>query len=85
MSIGHWVLFLTISNLKTVNRDWAWWDDSYEFIEDVNPEFINSSLSNETLTGVRLNLIIYINSAGETVFARAFDFRIKKSYQFQKV
>jgi len=44
-----------IGNLKTVNRDWAWWDDSYEFIEDVNPEFINSSLSNETLTGVRLN------------------------------
>ncbi|MCX9083464.1 MAG: ATP-binding protein [Candidatus Methanoperedens sp.] len=62
-----------VNNLKTVNRDWAWWDDTYEFIEDLNPEYINSSLGDESMAGLRLNLIIYLNSRGETVFAKGFD------------
>jgi len=67
-----------INNLKTMNRDWAWWDDTYEFIENINPDYINASLGDESIAGLRLNLIIYINSAGETVFARGFDFQDKK-------
>jgi sensor domain CHASE-containing protein len=67
-----------INNLKTMNRDWAWWDDTYEFIEDSNPDYINATLGDESIAGLRLNLIIYINSTGETVFARGFDLKDKK-------
>ncbi|MCX9085913.1 MAG: hypothetical protein OIN87_14075 [Candidatus Methanoperedens sp.] len=61
--------------METTNRDWAWWDDTYEFIEDTNPDYINTSLGDESLTGLRLNVIIYINSTGETVFVKGFDWQ----------
>ncbi|MCZ7400589.1 MAG: ATP-binding protein [Candidatus Methanoperedens sp.] len=67
-----------ISNLKTMNRDWAWWDDTYRFIGDDNPEYIKAVLGDESVAGLRLNLIIYINNTGEIVYARGFDYREKK-------
>jgi two-component sensor histidine kinase/sensor domain CHASE-containing protein len=67
-----------IGNLETMNRDWAQWDDTYEFIRDVNPEYIKAVLGDESLAGLRLNLVIYVNSTGEMVFARGFDVQEKK-------
>jgi two-component sensor histidine kinase/sensor domain CHASE-containing protein len=61
-----------------MNRDWAQWDDTYEFIRDVNPEYIKAVLGDESLAGLRLNLVIYVNSTGEMVFARGFDVQEKK-------
>ena len=40
-----------ISNLKTMNRDWAWWDDTYEFIVGKNPEYIQKTLGDESIAG----------------------------------
>jgi two-component sensor histidine kinase/sensor domain CHASE-containing protein len=67
-----------INNLKTMNRDWAWWDDTYEFIEDMNPDYINACLGDESISGLRLNLVIYINSNGQPVFAKGFDLQDEK-------
>lgn len=67
-----------ISNLKTMNRDWAWWDDTYEFIEGKNPEYIQKTLGDESIAGLRLNFVIYINSTGEMVYGRGFDFQDNK-------
>ena len=67
-----------IAQLSTMTRDWAWWDDTYEFIEDANPEYINANPTDETLAGLRLNLIIYVNSSGEVVFGKGFDVEDKK-------
>ncbi|MCX9085816.1 MAG: ATP-binding protein [Candidatus Methanoperedens sp.] len=62
-----------IGNLRKMNRDWAWWDDTYEFIEDKNPEYINTSLSDESIAGLQLDLIMYFNSTGDVVYSRGFD------------
>lgn len=61
-----------------MNRDWAWWDDTYDFIEDSNPEYVKATLSDESILGLRLNFIIYINSSGEIVVARGFDLNTNK-------
>ncbi|HWR26528.1 MAG TPA: CHASE4 domain-containing protein [candidate division Zixibacteria bacterium] len=67
-----------IAQLSTMTRDWAWWDDTYEFIEDANPEYINANPTDESLAGLRLNVIIYVNSSGELVFGKGFDVENKK-------
>lgn len=67
-----------ITQLKTVNRDWAWWDDTYEFIVNANPEYIKTSLVDESMAGLRLNLIIYLNSSREIVFGEGFNVHEKK-------
>lgn len=62
-----------INQLGTMTRDWAWWDDTYEFIEDVNPEYIESNPTDETLAGLKINLILYVNSTGGIVFSKGYD------------
>jgi len=62
-----------INQLGTMTRDWAWWDDTYQFIEDNNPEYIESNPTDETLDGLRINLILYFNSTGEIVFSKGYD------------
>lgn len=60
-------------NLDSFVYDWAAWDDTYAFIQDVNEDYIESNLVDETFTGSELNLMLFINSSGEIVFSKAFD------------
>jgi hypothetical protein len=64
-----------LSSLAITTNDWSSWDDTYNFIEDANEEYIESNLVNGTFINLRLNLIMYFHSSGKVVFARAFDFR----------
>ena len=62
-----------ISSLVTMTRDWAAWDDTYNFIENVNKEYIEANPTDETFKGLRVNFMLFINSSGQTVFSKAFD------------
>jgi len=62
-----------LSVLDTMVFDWAAWDDTYTFIKDANEEYIESNLVDETFTSPRLNFMLFINSAGQTVFSKGFD------------
>lgn len=54
---------------KTAN-DWAEWDDTYEFVQDLNPDYEESNLQDETLATLQLDFMIYTNGAGEIVYAK---------------
>ena len=62
-----------VSSLDTMVFDWAAWDDTYVFIKDANEDYIRSNLVDETFTSPRLNLMLFINSSGQTVFGKGFD------------
>ena len=62
-----------VSHLEATTGDWAAWDDTYAFIEDANTEYIESNLIDGTFIELRLNLMMFIDSAGQTVFGKAFD------------
>ena len=62
-----------VSHLEATTGDWAAWDDTYAFIEDANTEYIESNLIDGTFIKLRLNLIMFIDSAGQTIFGKAFD------------
>lgn len=51
-----------IENLSVLTNDWAAWDDSYDFMLDANPDFINSNLGQNTLENLDLNFMIYWNT-----------------------
>jgi len=54
-------------------QDWACWDDTYKFIEDKNYKFIDVDIQNQTLTGIKVNLMVFINNAGTVVYAKSVD------------
>ena len=62
-----------ISSLVTMTRDWATWDDTYNFIENANTEYIEANPTDETIKGLRVNVMLFINSSGQIVFSKAFD------------
>ena len=67
------VLSDELSTLDEIVYDWAAWDDTYKFIEDANEDYIRSNLTDETFTGLRLNLMLFVHSSGRVVFGKAFD------------
>ena len=62
-----------LSSLETTVDDWASWDDTYAFIEDTNPDYIESNLTDETFIGLGLNFMLFIDTSGEIVFGKALD------------
>ncbi|WP_422192974.1 CHASE4 domain-containing protein [Psychrobacillus psychrotolerans] len=52
----------TFHNLGKINRDWSIWDDTYDFMVDQNPLYIEQNLEPETFANLNINYIIYIDS-----------------------
>ncbi|GAK58137.1 multi-sensor hybrid histidine kinase [Candidatus Vecturithrix granuli] len=64
----------TLDWLNATAGDWAPWDDTYYFIQNHNEEYIQSNLSDATLTTLGINFMIFINLNGEIVYAKNVDF-----------
>jgi signal transduction histidine kinase/DNA-binding response OmpR family regulator len=72
------ILNVHSQNLDQFNQrfaDWSAWDDAYAFVQDGNARFIQTNLIDTQLQGLRLNLIAFINPAGQIVFGTGFDLR----------
>lgn len=66
-------LWADLSSLSGVAGDFAAWDDSYSFIEDSDPAFIESNVIDTTFIGFNINFWFYINSSGGIVWEKNFD------------
>ena len=60
-------------NLKAITTDWAYWDDTYEYIQTKNPEYIRANLVDETFPGLNLNIILFFDRDGNSVYGKAYD------------
>ena len=60
-------------DLQSLNRDWAVWDDTYEFIQDRNETYIQSNLVPETFENNAVNLMLYVNNEKEIVYSDGYD------------
>jgi diguanylate cyclase (GGDEF)-like protein/PAS domain S-box-containing protein len=63
----------TLSSLDSKTGDWANWDDAYQFVEDANPEFIQTNPTDASFSQIQINLIVFVNTSGKIVYAKAFD------------
>jgi PAS domain S-box-containing protein len=64
-----------LEKLTYIARDWAEWDDTYEFIEDGNEKYIKSNLNYETIARLGLNLVLYVHRSGKLVFSLGLDLK----------
>ncbi len=63
----------TLDELNAKAADWAIWDDTYQFVQDGNEQYVKSNLSDATFTSFRLNSMLFINTSGKVVCSRGFD------------
>lgn len=61
--------------LSQTNLDYAAWDDSYAFIADGNPAYIQSNLSDGTFVANRFSLVAYFDNDGAIVYCKAYNLR----------
>jgi signal transduction histidine kinase/CheY-like chemotaxis protein len=70
----------TIRQLDQRFLDWSAWDDTYRFVQDHNPAYVHSNLVDGAIALLRVDMILFTDRAGRTVFATGFDQqRAKKS------
>ncbi len=60
--------------LSSVTRDYAHWNDTYDFIENRDQNYIESNLNDTTYSNLKINAIIIVNLEGEIIFKKGVDF-----------
>lgn len=62
-----------LRRLDALLKDWAWWDDSYQFMVDASPAYIESNITPEVFRDQHLDAIVYISSNGAVIHSSAPD------------
>jgi signal transduction histidine kinase len=57
--------------LAMTAADWASWDDTYRFVQDGNPEFVTTNLSEESLANLGWHAVWFVAEDGRVVLHRA--------------
>ncbi|MDP4160166.1 MAG: CHASE4 domain-containing protein, partial [Bacillota bacterium] len=60
------------SSLEGAVKDWAYWDDTYRYIEDANTNYVVENLHNNTFISLNLNYMGFFDLKGNTVFAKTY-------------
>ncbi len=63
-----------INGINSTLSDWSAWDDTYKFMNDQNLNYIESNLGNDSFIGVKINIMEFIDTKGQIIFSKAFDF-----------
>ena len=61
-------------------KDNAHWDNIYQYASDRDPAFIKSSFSDATFSNIKVNAIFIVNTEGEVLFGKSFDYANQKSW-----
>ena len=62
-----------LSELSSKTADYAEWNDTYRFIQDGNEEYIQDNLEPSTWANLRVDVVVFINTAGEIVFGAVYE------------
>jgi len=55
-------------------RGWAEWDDTYTFVDTLDPAYIHSNLANPaTFQNLGINYVLYFNESGNLVYSKGYD------------
>jgi two-component system, NtrC family, C4-dicarboxylate transport sensor histidine kinase DctB len=75
------------NTIKITTKDYSYWDDTYEFIQNGNQEYIYENFRDTTTTleNINLNFMIFINSKNEIIHTQVTkDINIKDKNDFTK-
>jgi diguanylate cyclase (GGDEF)-like protein len=60
-------------NLSMTTGDWAAWDDTYQFVQDRNPEYIAANIYPETFQSLDLDFMLFLDLKGQVVYSEGYD------------
>ncbi len=66
-----------ITVLDRIVGDWAPWDDTYDFIQTGNEEYIELNLNATTLANLKVNYMLFYNTSGYRIYGTGVDIKSK--------
>ncbi|MEM3178594.1 MAG: CHASE4 domain-containing protein [Archaeoglobaceae archaeon] len=67
------MLEIELQNVERLCADWAFWDDTYEFIKTREERYIVSNLGESTFKNAKINLMIFVDEIGNVVYSNFYD------------
>lgn len=61
-----------MANMESMVRDWSAWDDTYQFILDLNEDYIENNLWGESFSALDIDLFALVDTEGKVVFYRFY-------------
>lgn len=61
------------NNLLSHASDYATWDDTYAFTENLNPAFITSNITPDTFINLNINFFIIMDKSGQVIVSHGYD------------
>jgi methyl-accepting chemotaxis protein len=59
--------------LDVLNYNWSAWDDTYNYAQDPNQEYVESNLSDTSFANAKLNLVLIADKSGKVVYSKLYD------------
>lgn len=64
-----------INTLSISAADWAAWDDTFNYVNDLNKEYIETNLGDTTFNVLKINIFIFINADGQIIYKKGYDLK----------
>lgn len=73
-----------MDEIASFASDYGAWDDTYQFIQDGNVNFITNNMGDATFENLHVNLFAFVRIPDQIVFAKAYDPEIGKETPISK-
>jgi PAS domain S-box-containing protein len=66
---AHSYLSYSLDALGRTCSDWAYWDDTYQFVVGRNATYIDSNLTPDSLATIDVDIMVFLDTSGKVVYA----------------
>jgi diguanylate cyclase (GGDEF)-like protein len=80
----HDGLSLTAESIKQTTTDWSKWDETYTYIDDENPEYIDNNFYIEALESIDIDVALIYKLDGTLLFHQYNDFENGLTYDVEQ-
>jgi two-component system, NtrC family, sensor kinase len=68
------VLNKDMEGLKAIGGDWGAWDETRDFLKDLNEKYRETNLTLSTFSNLNINYVLFFNVSGELIYSAGFTF-----------
>jgi len=73
-----------LADLEAKAKDWSMWDEPYNFIQTLDPQFITDNVHEQNFLNLKINYLMFYNNSGEFVWGSGFDFETRKFFDVKE-
>jgi signal transduction histidine kinase len=63
-----------LSDLQGKVQDYATWDDTYNYVQNRNPVYVENNLGDNAFVNLNLNLVVIVNTNSSIIYNQSYDF-----------